>query len=286
MSDVATRSVPSTDGITLALHDLGGDGPPLLLCHATGFHGRVWRPVAHALADRAHCWAPDLRGHGDSPVPAGFDMDWWGFARDVLAVVDALGLTDVRAAGHSKGGAALLLAEILRPGTFAGLYLFEPIVFPGDFPRDLPAGLPENPLAASARRRRPTFPSFDAAIANYASKPPLNQLDPAALDAYVRFGFAPTPDGEITLKCRPEVEASVFEMGPQHGAFPRLGEIACPVVVARGADAPFSPASFAPKIAEALPHGRLEEHADLGHFGPLQAPSLIATAIATALLGG
>ena len=61
-------SVPSSDGVTLAVHDLGGDGPPILLAHATGFHGRVWLPVATHLAD-AHCWAPDLLGHGDSVVP-------------------------------------------------------------------------------------------------------------------------------------------------------------------------------------------------------------------------
>ena len=40
------ETVPSTDGVTLAVHDLGGDGPPLLLCHATGFHGRVWTALA------------------------------------------------------------------------------------------------------------------------------------------------------------------------------------------------------------------------------------------------
>ncbi len=275
-----STTVASTDGITIAVHDLGGDGPPLLLCHATGFHGRVWLPVARALGPRAHAFAPDLRGHGDSPVPEGFAMDWWGFAHDVLAVVDALGLQGGVAAGHSKGGASLLLAEILRPGTFSSLYCFEPIVFP-----PIPEGViaSGNPLAESARRRRPSFPSFDDAIANFASKPPLNALAPDALDAYVRHGFRPTADGTVELKCRPETEARCYEMGGHHGGFARLGEVACPVVVARGRDDLMGPASFAPRIAEALPHGRLEEHPELGHFGPLEDPPRIAAAIAAAL---
>lgn len=273
-------SVPSTDGVVLALHDLGGTGTPVLLCHATGFHGRVWAPLAHHLADRAHAWAPDLRGHGDSAVPAELPMDWWRFADDVLAVVDHLGLTGVRAAGHSKGAASLLLAELVRPGTFSSLYLFEPIVFPGP----VPTGEGQNPLAASARRRRPDFVSYEAAIANFASKPPLDILRPDVLDAYVRYGFRPTGNGtEVTLKCRPEVEAQVYEMGSQHGAFTRLAEIDLPVVVARGAVEAFGPGAFAAAIAEALPKGTLEEHPELGHFGPLQDPARIADRVAAAL---
>jgi pimeloyl-ACP methyl ester carboxylesterase len=98
--------VPVTNEISLRVHDLGGDGPALLLCHATGFHGRVWRPLASHLADTWHSWAPDLRGHGDSAVPPGTEMHWDRFADDVLAVVDALGGGPLAAVGHSKGGAA------------------------------------------------------------------------------------------------------------------------------------------------------------------------------------
>ena len=108
-------------------------------------------------------------------------------------------------------------------------------------------------------------------------------LAPEALDAYVRHGFRQLPDGSVTLKCLPEIEAKVYEMGPQHGAFARLGEIACPVTVARGVDQAFTPSSFAPRIVDALPHGVLEEHPDLGHFGPLEDPPTIAEAIAVAL---
>jgi pimeloyl-ACP methyl ester carboxylesterase len=265
--------------VVVVVHDLGGDGPPLLLCHATGFHGRVWQPVADRLPHR-HCLAPDLRGHGDTPPPASGDQAWNGFADDVLAVIDALGLTNVLAAGHSKGAAALLLAEQARPGTFAGLYVYEPVVFPSTAFRGM-----QNPLAAGAARRRATFPSFDAAYDNFAGKPPLDRLDPDALRAYVRHGFRAQPDGTVALKCRPEIEAATYSMGARHGAFERLGEVRCPVTVARGAhDEGFSPANVAAEVAAALPHGRLEDHPDLGHFGPLEDPAAIAACIDAALV--
>ena len=113
--------------------------------------------------------------------------------------------------GHSMGGAALLLAEQARPGTFSLLWLFEPIVVPDD---QVPEG--GNPLAAGAARRRPDFGSLEEAFANYAGKPPLDALDPACLAAYVEYGFEPLGDGTagaVTLLCRPEVEAATYEMG-------------------------------------------------------------------------
>ena len=59
---------PSSDGFDVAAWDLGGDGPPVLMAHATGFHGLVWRPMAADLAD-FHCYSFDERGHGDSARP-------------------------------------------------------------------------------------------------------------------------------------------------------------------------------------------------------------------------
>jgi pimeloyl-ACP methyl ester carboxylesterase len=278
--------IASTDGVTVSLHDLGGDGPLLLLAHATGFHGRVWGPCAAHLRDR-HCVAPDLRGHGDSVVPDGIGFAWSGFADDILAVVDHLGGGPMIAAGHSKGGASLLLAEQRRPGTFHGLYLYEPIVFPPAFAamQRGEGDAPVNPLAAGARRRRPTFDSFDAAYDNYVAKAPFDALDHDALRAYVLGGFRPQADGTVTLKCRPDDEAQVYEMGSQHDAFDHLGEVRCPVTVGFGVDAPFSPASFAGPIVDQLPDGRLDPHPDLGHFGPLEDPAAIAASIRSALFG-
>jgi pimeloyl-ACP methyl ester carboxylesterase len=296
-SDVPDR-VPSTDDVVLAVHDLDAARGPapspdtrplLLLAHATGFHGRVWEPFAAALTDRFRVVSWDFRGHGDSLPPADEAFRWKGFGEDVCAVLDALGLGAAGgprpfACGHSKGGAALLMAELARPGTFAGLWLFEPIVPP---PMTIPGPTENgNRLANGARRRREVFASKAEAEANYASKPPLGIFDPAALHAYVDHGFAEQPDGTVRLKCRGEWEARVFEMGGQHGTFERLGEIRCPVTIAAGAEAPLSPASFAPVAAERIPGCRFVRFDDLDHFGPLEQPTRMAEAAASAFLSG
>jgi pimeloyl-ACP methyl ester carboxylesterase len=276
-----TSHVASTDGVTLALHDLGGEGPDLLLCHPTGFHGRAWAPVAAGLAGRAHSWAVDFRGHGDSTAPASGTYDWHGMADDVLAVVDHLGLGpgQLLGVGHSMGGAALLLAEQARPDTAAALWCYEPIVFP---PLEGGGG-PGNPLAAAARRRKAWFPSHEAARANYAAKPPLGAFRADALDAYVDFGLRDAPGGGVELKCAPEVEAAVFEMGGRHGGFARLGEVGCPVTIVGSGDGS-PPAQMAALIAGALPHGRFVRLAQLTHFGPMEDPAAVAAAIAADLL--
>lgn len=269
--------VPSSAGVRLAVHELGTpdpDAPPLLLCHATGFHGRVWQALAAELAEY-RCLAPDFRGFGDSTEPDG-ELDWHGFADDVLAVIDHYGLEHVPAVGHSKGGAALLLAEQRRPGTFHRLVCYEPIVFPPHPEAVAPGG--GNPLAEITRRRRETFGSFEEAIERFGAKPPLGSLRADVLEDYVRYGFAPQPDGTIRLKARREHEARTYETGQAHGGFARLAEVRCPVLVAYGNDGD-GPAQIAPLVADALPEGTLRHFPDLGHFGPLEDPAGFATVV-------
>jgi pimeloyl-ACP methyl ester carboxylesterase len=278
----------TSDGVAIATYDLGGDGPPLLLAHATGFHGRVWLPVARGLRARYHCWSFDARGHGDSaPAPDG-NYDWDGFGLDVHAVVEVLGLRRgdgkgerLRAVGHSCGGAALLLAEEARPGIFEALYCYEPVVpiFEGP-PSESPA---ENPLAAGARRRREVFASRTTAGANYAAKAPFTAFDRAALEAYVEWGFHDLADGSVQLACRREDEARIYERAWRHRAFQHLDRVACPVTLASGGrDAHFG-VEFSQAIAARLAGPtHIEAHQDLGHFGPLERPADIAGAIIAA----
>jgi pimeloyl-ACP methyl ester carboxylesterase len=274
----------STSGVRVAVYDLGGDGPPLLLSHATGFHAHVWTPLAQELASRFRCYAFDQRAHGDTETPPGLDLAWEGIADDALAAVNGLGLERPFGVGHSSGAAALLLAEAARRGTFRALYRYEPIVLPMDPP---PGPSAENPLAEGAERRRDVFPSKDAAYENYASRGPFRALRPDALRAYVEFGFedAGAGDGSVRLKCRPANEAQMYRMGSAHRAFAIFPLVTCPVTLAQGAETDAIGAAVIGAQAAALPDVRTEELADLGHFGPLQDPAAVAASVERAFEG-
>jgi pimeloyl-ACP methyl ester carboxylesterase len=268
-----------TGGVSLVVHDWGGDGDPVLLAHPTGFHGIVWKPVAERLvAQGRHAYSFDFRGHGDSDAPDE-DYSWFHFADDALAVADHLGLAgdpSLVACGHSKGGAALVLGEASRPGTYARLWLYEPIILPVDRPAPPKADVN---MAAGARRRRNEWPSKDAAFDAYSSKPPLNAMTDESLRAYVDYGLRDRGDGVFELKCRPEIEARVFSMGPNHDAWAKLPLIEAPTLVCCGSESHDTGGMLAARIAEMLPHGALHVFDGLGHFGPQQDPDAIAGSI-------
>jgi pimeloyl-ACP methyl ester carboxylesterase len=276
------------DGLKIAVYDFGGRGPDLLLVHATGFCAEVLAPLARCLGGNFRCLGLDLRAHGASDRPPDGNFAWSGFATDVLAAVDHLGLTSPVGFGHSCGGASLLLAELDRPGAFRSLYCFEPVVLPIRAGKE-PPWFEDNPLTAGARRRRDSFPSAEDAFVNFSSKPPFSDLDPEVIRRYVEASFEPLPatdggDGRaIRLRCRREDEAMIYAYGASHGAFARLPEIGCPVALACGERTDAFGPSFLEADAAQLPHATVEVIPDLGHFGPLQQPKTVASSVARAL---
>jgi len=270
----------TADGLDIATYNFGGEGPDLLLVHATGFCAGVLAPMARHLARSFHCWGIDLRAHGRSDSPKNRDFSWSGFAVDVLAAIDHLGLDHPYGFGHSCGGASVLLAEESRPGTFRALYCYEPVVFAGP-----PPELEGNGMSDAARRRRETFPSPTDAFLNFSSKPPFDDLDPDVLQAYVDYGFETVPreeggDGEtIRLLCRREDEAEVYANAASHDAFSHLGEIECHVRLARGERTGDADSTFLRANAERIPASTIEVLAGIGHFGPLQRPDRVAESI-------
>ena len=277
-----TLDVRSGDGVNLRLRMMGGSGSDLLVCHATGFHGLAYRPLAQCLKEHFRVWALDFRGHGASgPAPDG-DYAWSGMGADVAACAAAIGGERLYGFGHSMGGAALLLAEQSAPGLFAGLFLYEPIVLPRGFFETPNA----NPLAAGARNRREVFNSRAEALARYSSRSPLGVMRADALAAYVEGAFVDLPDGRVRLACSAETEARTFEAS---GGLPteEAAGISVPATVAAGTVGGVpNPGAFAPAVAEALPQGRFLSFEDLGHFGPLEAPGVVAAAAIRELLAG
>ena len=273
-------TVASTDGVTLALHDLGGTGPLLLLCHATGFCGRVWEPLAQVLAPHRRCVTFDFRAHGLSTRPVDRPMVWQGMAEDILAVVDALSPDEpITAVGHSMGGTSLILAEGLRPGTIERAWTFEPILFGDGIPvsgHDSGAVQADpSEISQAARNRRAVFSDRNEAYERYGSRPPLSLLDKRALRAYVDHGFGDLADGTVGLRCAPGDEAAIFEFH-NSGARRIVGEVAMGLTVAASGDGQV-PAMAVLDAAAEFPNLDLVRYENLSHFGPLEDPDLIGT---------
>lgn len=261
-----------------------------MIAHATGFHGRCYRRMAEALTSHFSVWALDQRGHGASAKPPdGRYDDWTRNAWDLLHVVDAVEPgVPWGGMGHSLGGGVILLAEAIRPGTFSALCCYEPVVLPPDWLP--PGGEPSHtrtsnpvPLAVLARKRRPSFPSRQAAFDNYRSKPPFAAFDPAALHDYVDYGFVDAPDGSVTLACAREDEAAVFESAPVSRVWDRLRDVRPPVAILAGPDEADPVARVAEPVARRLPRGGLRRFAHLDHFGPMTAPIEVGQVVAAAL---
>ena len=271
--------VASSDGVSVTVHDLGGDGEPFLICHATGFLGRVYEPMADGLKRRHHVWALDFRGHGDTPRPANNRFDWDAMADDLDAVITALTDEPIAVFGHSMGGAVSMLVEERRPGTLRCAYLYEPIILPAVMPPDVAMSGDNNVMASTARKRRATFPSKADALMRYASRPPLNTLQASALYAYVEHGFVEESDGTARLKCLPEDEAATFAATGK-ATVDLVAKVQTPTTIAVGKDeGSWSPSMFGPGIVDVMPNAVLERHPKLGHFGPLQDPATIAEAV-------
>ncbi len=269
--------VPSSDHVSVAVHEFGGTGRPLLLSHATGFHGYCYLPIADELADEFTSFAVDYRGHGDTARPDDWQVDWNRYGDDALAAARAVapdgGLIGF---GHSMGGACLLMAAHREPGLFDALVVFEPIVFP---PRDADGPQGDGPsLSQGARKRRGSFASFDEAIANYTSKPPMIAFDPDVVRLYVAHGFRPAPEG-VRLKCDPEHEARTFDTGGSHRTWDVLPEIETPVAVLAGRNDGAGPAAIAGPVAERLADATYTERDDWNHFTPFVDPPAMAAAI-------
>jgi len=91
-----------------------GDGEPLVLLHGTNSSRHIWDPIIPVLARRRDVVAIDLPAHGESEASS---LDPPGFAVDLAALFDELGLDAPAIVGHSVGGwTALELAKLRRAG--------------------------------------------------------------------------------------------------------------------------------------------------------------------------
>src|SRR5688500_1542005 len=101
------RTLIGTSETTISVRH-GGRGPPLLLLHGHPQTHVMWHLTAPALATEYTVVCADLRGYGDSgkpPTAPGHETySKRAMARDMVAVMAALGHDEFAVVGHDRGG--------------------------------------------------------------------------------------------------------------------------------------------------------------------------------------
>jgi pimeloyl-ACP methyl ester carboxylesterase len=264
-----------TEDVRLHYVDWGGDGRPVVLLHATGFHARLWDPYAERLRGRLRVIALDQRGHGDSGLPrTGFA--WEHLGEDLYAMIAALGIEGCDAAGHSSGGTAAAVCAATHPGSIDRLLLIDPVLRDGRG-QGFPPGGP-NPMAERTRRRRAVWESPHRFEEVMRSRPAFARWRSEYFSLYAHHGLRRRPDGHYELKCRPETEAQVYEGSARFNPWPALARLAVPVLLLRATLTESGRVPMPPDVADRIPNSR-DLPVAATHFIPMEEPETVMAAM-------
>lgn len=123
-----SRSPVPGDGVRLSVQRAGA-GVPVVLLHGFPQNGLCWHRVAPVLARQFDVIIPDLRGYGQSDAPpddpAHRSYAKRQMARDVVALLDALGIGAAHVLGHDRGARVAYRLALDHPARVRRLGIIE-----------------------------------------------------------------------------------------------------------------------------------------------------------------
>ena len=246
--------------------------PTLHWAHATGFHGRLYRPLLDELANDCNVLAWDMRGHGASAQAAdrATFRGWETYYRDLTAWLERLA-EPVWLAGHSIGATTSIMAAARRPDKVLGLILADPVILDrwqgwSLWLAKLLRRSGKLSLAAAAARRRRAFDSPAAAVDNYRGRGGFRSWPDEWIKAYVRHGFVQHNE-QIRLACEPHWESLTFAH-TEHNPWPGIRRLQCPVIALAAERASTFSERARKRFLDLIPSTEVERLAGTSHFLP------------------
>jgi 2-hydroxymuconate-semialdehyde hydrolase len=236
-----------------------GASPALVLLHGGGpgvDAASNWASVNSRLSAEFRCLAPDLLGFGTriAGTAAINGPRAWALARarQVLDILDDLGLHRVHVVGNSAAGGAAALALLSVAPERVG----RAVVMGGAGTGPLPAAVPfyDNPTEQNMRA------TLGRLVAD-------ERDHEALLDELARR--------RLEQALRPGAEAAFRSMFADIVAGPPpvdLTQISTPVLALHGERDRVSPVAVSERLVDALPHGRLHVVAGAGHWIHVDRP--------------
>jgi 3-oxoadipate enol-lactonase len=235
-------------GLTLA-GEQAGQGTPVVLLHGLTATRRYVVMGSRALERSGHrVVAYDARGHGaSSPAPDPSAYGYEHLARDLEAVLDALGIQRAVLAGASMGAHTAVRLALARPQRVAALALITPSFDP-ESPRDEDALARWDALARGLR---------EGGVEGFVSAYDLDRVPPAWRETVEKVLRQ-----RLGAHDHPLAVADALEAVPRSRPFERLdelGAVSVPafVIASRDEADPGHPLAVGERYARALPGARL-----------------------------
>lgn len=247
-----------------------GDGPVIILLHATGFLPWLWQPIARRLAGSAKIIAPYFCDHRQ--VESKDDgVSWLTLAQDLSDLCKVLGLNKPMLAGHSMGATVITLANALFSTVPEKMIMIEPIYLPEQLYSNR-LTLEQHPLASRSIKRRNGWADKEEALSYLKSKPLFASWDDEAIELYLQYGMVSGETGGLKLACSPRQEAALFMGGLSYNPWPLLPRINCPSLILEGEKSENRTYIDLKKAAALMQNGTYQLIRKAGHLIPMEKP--------------
>lgn len=247
---IATIVASAEDGVVVSALQSGLRGPAVVYVHGVGSTAEVWRPQIKPLQFSYRNLAINLRGAGagmQDPAPEKISRP--GYVRDVLGVMDAIGIPKAHFVGCSLGGVVGFELWGTAPQRVASF------TFVGSF-AVYPDGQRYADEVKEAVRQAGSMEAF--ATARVARLGLSKEREKAAIE-------------EMAAKSVPSyIAATQATWTADYRAM--LPTISVPTLVVVGERDTVAPPAMSREIAEGIPGARMEVLAGAGHVANADAP--------------
>jgi pimeloyl-ACP methyl ester carboxylesterase len=262
---------------------MAGDGPTVALIHGITSRSGVWVEVMQDLVEAGYSViAPDLFGHGASAKPKG-DYSLGAYASGVRDLLGLLGVESATVVGHSLGGGIALQLAYQFPEYSERLVL----ISSGGLGREVSlmlraATLPGSELVMPLIVRDWTVQA-GSSVAGFLGRlglragPDLREMG---------RGYASLVESDAQGAFVHTLRAVIDAGGQRVSAMDRLYLAErMPVLIIWGDGDPIIPIEHGRAAHRLIPHSRLVEIPDAGHWPQLDQPRLVCRELAEFIAG-
>ncbi|HTN10140.1 MAG TPA: 3-oxoadipate enol-lactonase [Acetobacteraceae bacterium] len=252
------RIAPEDGELNVHVRIGGPPGAPVLvLLHSLGTTQGVWDAQAAALAGAFRVVRPDLRGHGlTETTPGPYSMAQ--LARDVLALLDALGVEQAHLGGISIGGMIAQSVASLAPERVQSLVLC-------DTAMAIPTAQSWRERAAAVRQ---------GGMAAVAETVLARWVTPEFIDSPAASGLR-----AMLLRTDPEGYAACAEAIGAADLSAATAALRLPALVLVGDQDASTPPASAEALAEAIPGASLVLLEQAAHIPTVEQPQAVTAAM-------